>query len=178
MVKHKRGGAYKLRIMTDVTNWSGVLLDREILNYLQVEDIVRVIFEPYNDPRYIQITDILPNGYFKGCISENGGYNVRYCDICREEGIANQGKPLYRCSNICEFDCHLECLKKNPNKKCNCETDELKIEMWPQYLMNGSKIIFKKNNISEIPNWTNNTTKLIETYRNSKNLGYMLTGGR
>lgn len=43
--KNRRGGSYTLRLMSDVTNWSGILLEREILNYLQIGDKVRVIFE-------------------------------------------------------------------------------------------------------------------------------------
>ena len=34
-MSHKRGGSYTLKIMNDITNWSGVLLDRKILNQKQ-----------------------------------------------------------------------------------------------------------------------------------------------
>ena len=54
--------------MTNVTNWSGILLDHEILNNLQIENKVRVIFKPNGETRYITITNIFSNGYFKGFI--------------------------------------------------------------------------------------------------------------
>lgn len=163
MTSHKRGGTYILKIMTDVRNWSGELLDREILHTLQNEDKVRVIFEPNGESRYITITDVFSNGYFKGYIADN--YNNRYCNICNKEGII-KGSPLHYCENwMCSFDCHLNCLSKHPDMICNCNKNIFKIVKWKQYLLNGSIIIFKKNNISEIPNWSKNTEKMIELYK-------------
>jgi len=108
MPKHKRGGSYNLRIMSDVTNWNGTLLDRQILNYLKIGDTVRVIFEPHGEPRYVEITDVLPNGYYKGFIDDP--YSNRYCNICRIGGV-EKGEAMYHCDNwMCEFDCHLSCL--------------------------------------------------------------------
>ena len=181
MPKHKRGGSYMLQIMNNVTNWGGVLLDREILNNLQIEDTVRIIFEQDGSPRYVTITDVLSNGYFKGFI--NDPYNNRYCDICKKEGIV-KGNPLYCCEasyygfGCCDFDCHLDCLEKNPDSICKCDKSKYKIVKWKQYLLNGSIIVFKKNNISEIPNWSKNTEKLIEIYKNKLNKGYFITGYR
>lgn len=162
MPKHKRGGLYSLQIIKDVTNWNGILLDRQILNNLCIGDIVRVIFEPYNATRYIEITNILSNGYFKGFI--NDPYNGRYCNICRQENI--KGDSLYHCPNvwICDYDCHLSCLKKHYEQSCKCNLSLLKHK---QYLLNNSIIIFKKNNICEIPNWSKNTQKQINIYKNS-----------
>ena len=109
MPSHKRGGSYKLQIISNIRNWSGVLLDHRILNNLKIDDIVRVIFES-GEKRYVFITAILKNGYFKGYVNDN--YSNRYCNICRKEGIIKR-MPLYHCENwICDFDCHLECLKK------------------------------------------------------------------
>lgn len=142
MSKHKRGGAYTLKIMSDVTTWGGVLLDREILNHLQIEDTVRVIFESYGESRYVTITDILPGGYFKGYIDDP--YKNRYCNICKS-GEMIKGKPLYRCSNwICDadLDCHLDCLKKHPEMDCNCHRDYYKLVKWEQFLLNGSTLVF------------------------------------
>jgi len=173
---HRRGGAYKLRLMKDVTNWNGVLLNREILNHLKIGDNVRVIFEP-DIPRYITITHILTDGYLMGYVDDD--YAIRYCDICRS-GKMIKGKPLYYCSNqpYCDFDCHLECLAKNPDVKCGCNINGHKLKKRTQYLMNGSVIIFKKNNISEIRDCTKNTAKLIDIYTNPNNIGYMFTGVR
>lgn len=165
---HRRGGSYLLRIMTDVTDWGGTLLDRQILNNLQVGDIVRVIFEDYGAPRYIEITNLLSNHYFKGFI--NDPYHNRYCDICMEE--SRRKDPLHECQNPnCEFDCHMSCLSKNLTKKCSCDISVYKIVKHEQYLLNGSTIIFRKNNISEIPNWSNNTCKQIKYYSHKDNTG-------
>lgn len=131
-----------------------------------MEDTVRVIFEPNGETRYITITNIFSNGCFKGYINDN--YNNRYCNICNKEGII-KGKPLHHCENwMCDFDCHLECLIKHPDMMCNCDRTKFKIVKWKQYLLNGSVIIFKKNNISEIPNWSKNTKKMIEIYQLNK----------
>lgn len=177
MAKHKRGGFYKLRIMADVTNWGGVLLDREILNNLKVGDTVRILFEPLGESRYVEITHVLSGGYFKGFVDDP--YNGIYCNICKEESM-KKGKPLHHCENMwrCQFNCHLDCLKKHPDMVCHCNKNEFKIVPWMQYLLNGSIIIFKKNNISEIPNWSKNTERLIEVYRNKENYGYLVTGTR
>lgn len=70
MVKHRRGGSYTLCIMTDVTDWGGIVLDKNILNFLKVGDVVRVIEEIEGISRYIEITNILPNGYFKGFVND------------------------------------------------------------------------------------------------------------
>jgi hypothetical protein len=175
MPSHKRGGSYSLKIMTDITNWGGTKLNREILNYLQEEDTVRVIFEPYDAPRYITITNVLKNGYFKGVVDDC--YNQRYCDICESDRNIKKGKDMHYCENdLCEFDCHLECIKKYPEKICKCDKNIYKIVKWKPYLLNGSKIIFKKNNICEIPNWSKNTEKLIELYELNKR--YLITGVR
>lgn len=176
VMSHKRGGSYTLKIMNDITNWSGVLLDRKILNYLKVGDTVRVIFED-DQPRYITITNILSNNYLKGYV--NDCYNNRYCNICRKEGIV-KGMILCKCENndLCDFDCHLECLEKNPDIICGCDRNNYKIVKWKQYLLNGSVIVFKKNNISEIPCWSKNTDKLIQIYKNKENKGYFFTGMR
>lgn len=171
--RNRRGGSYTLRLMSNVTNWSGVLLEREILNHLQIGDTVRVIFED-EGTRYIEITNVFPNGYFKGFI--NDPYIRRRCNICREGETKNN--LLYGCTdekygeNLCDWDCHLNCLKKCPElKTCKCKLTRNKFQ-------NGEKIIFKKNNISEIPNWSKNTERLIERYINKDNFGYRVTGYR
>lgn len=174
MKQHKRGGAYNLRIMSDVTNWGGTILDREILNHLQKGDMVRIIIDsyknkPYFSSRYVRITNVLPNGYFKAIIEDS--YNTYYCDYCDKEGT--KGNYLYCCErDCCNFDCHLDCYKKHPEiKYCNCE-------IFKRPFQNGESIILKKNNISEIPNWSPNTRKLIAIYENNENRGYMFTGFR
>lgn len=170
---HRRGGSYDLKVMEDVTNWSGRLLNREILNHIQIGDYVRVIFES-GWPRYIKVTELLSNGVFKGVVDDC--YNNRYCNICREEGLIKR-KPLHYCNNWkCDFDCHLECMKKHPEMVCQCDKNEFPIEKWKPYLLNGSTIIFKKNNISEIPKWSKNTEKLIDIYLSDG--GYLFTGFR
>lgn len=174
MKKHKRGGIYTLCIMKDVTNWNGVLLDREILNHLQFGDIVRVIVEEYKNisfyqGRYARITEVLKNGYFKGEIYDP--YHMRYCNYCLDTG--KKGNYLLCCEEeCCDFDCHADCLKKHPEiKTCDCK-------LIKGMFQNDESIVFKKNNISEIPDWSDNTEKLIEIYRNNKNKGYMFTGVR
>lgn len=170
MTKHKRGGSYKLELLEYVTNWHGKLLDREILNYLQIEDKVRIVFY-HSESRYVCITQILSNGYFKGYICDN--YNNVFCDICDKEGIT-KGNPLYYCENVdnCNFNCHLDCLKKTPDIICKCDRNKYKIVKNVQCLLNGSVIVFKKNNISEIPNWSKNTEKLIKIFER-KNIQYI-----
>ena len=85
--------------------------------------------------------------------------------------------PLYCCENWrCNFDCHLECLKKHPDMLCKCDKNTFKIVKRKQYLLNGSIIVFKKNNISEIPDWSKNTEKMIEIYKLNKR--YLMTGLR
>ena len=173
MAKHKRGGFYTFRLMENITNWCGVLLDREILNHLIIGDVVRIICEtPLQDITYVEITDILPNGYFKGKIHST--YRGTYCNICGIEG--DKKNYLHSCNgyndNLCNFHCHLKCLKKNPEyKKCNCCLKRF-------YLQQNEVVIFKKNNISEIPNWTPNTAKLNEIYVDKNNVGYQITGMR
>ena len=173
MPTHKRGGYYSFRIMKDVTNWSGVILNKEILNHLATGDIVRVLCDyPIDDSTYVEITDILPKGYFKGKI--NTSYKGTYCDFCNLEG--DEKNYLHSCEgeryNRCNFHCHLKCLEKNPEiKKCGCKLKRFNFQQ-------NEVIIFKKNNISEIPNWTNNTRKLIEIYENDENKGYFMTGFR
>ena len=142
------------------------------MDHLKIGDIVRVIFEPYSSPRYIKIINILTDGYFKGFIDDP--YNCIYCDICDNQNLKHD--PLYKCSD-CSFNCHLSCIEKNPTLKCSCEASKF-AKYLDQYLMNNSTIIFKKNNISEIPDWTINTTKLIDIYSNKDNMGYFLTGSR
>lgn len=178
MTQYEEDDTYTLEIMSDVTNWGGVLLDNEILNHLEIEDTVRVIFESYGQPRYVTITDILPDGYFKGYIDDP--YNHRRCNICRS-GEMIKGNPLYRCENSnCnkDFDCHLKCLEEHPYMVCGCDRNKFKLVKWEQFLLNGSTIIFKKNNISEIPDWSKNTERLIEIYKNKENKGYRITGLR
>lgn len=171
MPTHKRGGAYSLEIMTDVTNWIGCVLNREILNHLKVSDIVRVIFLPWGTPRYIEITHIFSNGYFKGVV--NNPYRYHYCNICNKTQEKN--RPLYQCKNYsrCDYDCHLDCYNKHSEMRCDCN---VKLEKKDCHLMNDSVIVFKKNNISEIPNWSKNTERLIEIYKTDKN--YCFTGVR
>ena len=65
--------------MSDVTNWGGTILDREILNHLQKGDMVRIIIDsyknkPYFSSRYVRITNVLPNGYFKANVEDS--YNT------------------------------------------------------------------------------------------------------
>lgn len=172
--RHKRGGSYTLSIMEDVTNWNGTLLDKKILDHLQVEDVVRVIVEEYRgesrwQSRYAKITEVLNNGYFKGEIQDP--YNSRYCNYCSKEG--EKGNYLLQCEyDSCNFDCHPDCLKKHPEiKTCDCKLMKAMFQ-W------GETIIFKKNHISEIPDWSDNTEKLIEKYKNKKNMGYQFTGVR
>ena len=173
MPKHKRGGYYSFRTMNDVTNWSGVILNKEILNNLIVGDIVRVICEyPDTDTTYVEITDVLPNGYFKGKI--NTSYRGTYCNFCNLEG--NEKNYLHSCNgkryNGCDFHCHLKCLEKNPEiKNCDCLLKRFSLQQ-------NEVVVFNKNKISEIPDWSNNTRKLIDIYKHNENIGYKITGWR
>jgi hypothetical protein len=182
-ITHKRGGIFTLRIMNDVTNWNGVSLDIEILNFLKKDDSVRVIFEEnekcyYGTSRYITITDVLPDGYFKGYIDDP--YDRDVCYICDKE--SEKHNYLYHCNcvhcinewNINKY--HKKCfeshMKKHPDDN-TCYCNQKKV-LYQKY----ETIIFKKNNISEIPNWSKNTYKLIEQYKNKDNKGYAFTGFR
>ena len=155
-----RGGSYQLMIMTDITNWHGEVLDKNILEHLNVNDVVRVIFEPNYTPRYIEITHILSQGYFKGVITD--GRDV--CDICKECNV--KGKTMYQCENedSCWYYYHLQCSQKFPMEKCNCNS---KMVQCKPYLLNGSTIIFKRNNISEITSG-GNMDKWIEIYKKGR----------
>jgi len=154
--------------MNDVTNWGGVLLDRRILNELRVGDIVRVISEEWG-ARYVEINNVCKNGYFKGFITDP--YHWMWCNVCDKPG--KKGNYLYGCEgDSCNFHCHLSCLKRQPNAKtCNCKLTK-------PGLQNGEWIVFKKNNISEVPDWSKNTERLIDHYRSKENRGYLLTGWR
>jgi hypothetical protein len=169
MTTHKRGGSYDLQIMTDVTDWSGQLLDKRILDFIKVDDIVRVIIHIKDETytRYINITRVLRNGYFKGQIYS--AYNMKYCNGCNEVG--EKKRFLYGCElDNCNFDCHMDCLKKQPDiKKCACILKKCPFQQ-------GEDIIFKKNNISEVPNWSKNTERLIEQYKCDS--GHPFTGIR
>jgi len=169
---HKRGGSYFLRNMTDVTTWSGVLLDRRCLNELKIDDIVRVIFDT-GETRYIKITNFLSSTHMKGFIRDP--YRCPVCNYCKKVGYDKNF--LYMCDNVitdtyneCDFHIHKKCLNKI-KKSCSCKLIKVPFQ-------NGETIIFKKNNISEIPNWTKNTKKINDIYKNKNNIGYFLTGTR
>jgi hypothetical protein len=163
MAKHKRGGFYTLKVNNIVTNWGGEVLDKKILNFIKVGDIVRILIyrRDYFIKSYIQITHILPDSYFKGFI--NDPYRLSFCDICNEIGYEknflysceeNGEAPLFQTE--CNFDCHKKCLEKYPNAKtCNCK-------LVKRLFQSNEIIIFNKKNIIEIPDWTNNTEKLIQ----------------
>jgi hypothetical protein len=172
-MKHKRGGIYSLRTVSDVTNWCGEVLDKTVLNNLKYGDCVRVMIEPGPTTRYIGITHILKNGYFKGIIQQH--YDNTVCNICRLN--SDTGNSLYSCKRSIEkpdddpcnndYDFHLECLKKHPEeKKCDC-----KIERVHKH-QSGETMIFKKNNISEF--WCNERI----TKKYGKGKGYRFTGVR
>ena len=59
----------------------------------------------------------------------------------------------------------------NKSKTCKLGHRQIKIDV---HYPNGIKIIFKKNNIIEIPNWTKNECKINEIYGTGK--GYLFTG--
>jgi hypothetical protein len=170
---HKRGGFYTFRNMKDVTSWGGILLDRECLNHLRIGDVVRIFCEhPIEESTYVEITDVLPDGHFKGKI--NTTYRGTYCNICKEEGTPKN--YLVSCGgyrdNNCNSHFHPTCLEKQPDAKC-CDCV---LERFP--LQQDEVVIFKKTNIGEIPNWTKNTEKLGEIYGNKENRGYAITGWR
>lgn len=174
---------YTLQVMRNITNWDGVLLDPVILNFLEIGDQVRVIYEQHTP--YISITEKLGNGLFKGYVKDP--YSHYLCEICNQDGIQSQDDPLCTCHKFHWHDnleliyYHYKCLKKNPNIKCKtCSEKGYRrnfVKCFDPWI-NGSIIIFHDYNISEIPAWTKNTHHLTHKFQNKDNMGYLMTGLR
>lgn len=179
---------YRLSISHDITNWNGILLNKIITKYLKVNDIVRLRFK--NEALYVKILNKIRN-IFTGIIFDP--YMQPSCDICNEFEICMEKECscnicknekmckykdniVYSCSS-CRFDkscisTHLKCFDNNKDyKKCDCILVKYKLH-------NYTKVYFTKNNISEIPHWTSNTSLLINKYKNKDNIGYGITGYR
>ena len=177
---HKRG-TVATEIMDDVTNWSGKLLKNETRKKIKVGDIVRIIY-PEGMTRYIYITDILGKQYLKGRIDDPYNACSRvYCNICDDYNADekyNKKYGFYSCwgdehNFTCDFHCHKKCIPKinEINKPCSCPLQKIPYQ-------NGEEMVFKRNCISEIPEWSDNTRNFTELYSHKSNKGYLFTGVR
>jgi len=154
---------YACELSDDVTTWGGELLNPEIRNNLKLTDVVRlrVVYESrggtVTEGLYVGIRKFLDNGYMLGVIDDPYTWNNRpaVCDGCGERGI-----NLY-CCLPCDYDLCDGCVKHLAH------THEHEMVKFKHPYCNGTVIKFKKHNISEIPNWTEHTCKLIEKYKYS-----------
>ena len=157
---HRRGGSYELYKSHRITNWSYDPIDKKCLDKLKIGDIVRVCFLEKNDgfyKKYVRITRQLSRTHFMGVI-DDPYFCDHYCNVCDRN--ANNYK-IYCCEgdldNKCDVHVHEACLIDCP--KCNKPLKKVYIPHG-----NGSKLIFSKSNIVEIPNWTRNTERLFDQY--------------
>ena len=174
-------GTVAIKLMNDVTNWGGQLLKNEAKKNIKVGDYVRIIY-PEGEARYIYITDILGKQYLKGIINDPyyacSRVNCNICDeYCNDEKY-NKKNGFYSCwgdeyNFACGFHCHKKCINKinEINKPCSCLLQKVPYQ-------NGEEIVFKRNCISEIPEWSNNTSNFTELYSHKSNKGYIFTGVR
>lgn len=173
--RRKVSRVYKCKYAPFVTNWSGTYLDRKIRDKLKLGDIVRVMLETNDESmtRYIIIKDI-SDKYLKGTISDpyNGQCSFK-CNICH----TNCNLQVWTCTNgLDEFSgnnkCNYQLCDKCYEKYKHLHNHPFKL--YKHKYCDGTIITFKKTSIMEIPNWTPNTTKLIEKYK--QNYGRLFTG--
>ena len=154
-IKHRRGGAYQLENAAEITNWHYKQLSNECKHQLLIGDVVRIIIDEHK--KYVEITRILSKTHFLGTISDpyKGG-DRGTCNHC-ERWIEPQ--ELMACNgdvhNSCDYHLHKKCHEKLLKNKNAHEHDVSRVKY-----VNGDKLVFKKNNIMEIPNWTENTSNL------------------
>jgi len=170
---HRRGGVCSLTLNNKVTNWGGMVLKRECLKEVMVGDFVRVRISLGNEDwvnRYVRISKVVSKDYFKGYVSDPYIREERArCNKCLNH---IEIKELYACGgefyNACDFHVHLKCCRE---VKCDCGKDLGLVEVkYP----NNTTIIFKRNNIMEIPDWSKNTMYFKEIFGTGR--GYIVTG--
>jgi hypothetical protein len=165
---HRRGGSYKLETAEDVHTWGGAILDKECLQYLKRDDVVRVRLVKSNGfwwNRYVRIQGFLCNNYLYGVVDDpyNGQCHVS-CNNCDEEQEYSKLR-MYGCDgeehNIHNFHLCEKCTK-TLGLYCprNCK---LEVVSRPPFL-DRTFILFKKIHIREVPDWTPNTIDLNERY--------------
>lgn len=187
---HRRGGSLDIRQTSNVTTWGGRLLDPRCRSKVKVGDSVRIILDG-EWPRYILITNTMGKQYLRGFVDDPYYGGARYtCNVCYkrfDRGYnehfntmkLSKGCEFYSCDgdpyNNCDFHCHKSCIPKitNEDKSCNCKLERIPYQ-------DGDKMIFKRNNISEIPSWSKNTYAFDEYYPHpdpsKRGRGYAITG--
>ena len=161
---HRRGGSYELYKSHKITNWAYHPMDKKCLDKIRVGDIVRICFLTKNGfmKRYVQITRQVSRTHFMGCVNDPYIDDIfdddLSCNWCGNHIVVHE---IHCCGgdvdNDCNFHVHKACLKQCPT----CHKVPTKL---PTYDLNGSKIVFAKRNIVEIPNWTHNTELLFKKY--------------
>lgn len=165
-VKKRSSHVYNCIPAPHVTDWSGNVLNTQARKELIVGDIVRVSIDLR--PMYIKICQIQGNHLtgvvddpYRGCF-----YNYYTCDICHNK--LNIKDTIYSDSkNAFDSDYH-EC---SGCHKTSTRCLKLSKPMW----CNGTIVSFKHCHISEIPNWTKNTCKIIDRHI-IPNKSFLFTG--
>jgi hypothetical protein len=162
---HRRGGSYELYKSHQITDWSYDPMDKKCLDKLKLGDVVRVCFleknEYHFDKRYVRITRQLSRTHFMGVVSDPYRCNSD-CRVCGDPVATSSA--IWCCDgdlyNRCDIHVHEECLAQC--RECpRCHNDLKKVHFTYH---NGSKLVFSKSNIIEIPNWTRNTKRLFDWY--------------
>jgi hypothetical protein len=158
---HRRGGSYQLYKSHGITNWAYHPMDRACLEKLKIGDTVRVCFLEGDDgfyKRYVRIIRQLSRTHLMGVVEDPYWCNFT-CNGCGNS--INRTSTIYCCDgdlyNRCNVHVHEACLGICPD--CNMVPKTTRIPN-----NNRSKLVFTKNNIVEIPNWTRNTERLFDQY--------------
>lgn len=166
---------YKCEYALFVTNWHGVYLNKEIRDKLKLNDIVRVIIttDKLYATRYIQIKSI-SDKYFKGVVADPyHGYCFLGCNVCNKScnlqaWSCTNGFDKNDGMNNCNYHLCDKCYKKHG------KSHEHPFKLYKHSFCQGTIVVFKKTNVMEIPDWSSNTTKLIEKYKQPR--GRLFTG--
>jgi hypothetical protein len=155
---HRYTRIYTCEYAPYVTNWNGKLLDKKARDKIKVGDIVRVQIS--DETRYILI-HYIKGEYMTGKIDDPYYGTFRFwCNECNEfcpiEVYSCENELDIWGSNKCNYHCCKKCKSKQKHKH------NLKLIKHP--FPDGTIITFKKNCILEIPDWTNNTRKIINQY--------------
>lgn len=148
-----------------VTNWSGILLNKEARQEIRVNDTIRIQTHEYGTC-YVTIKRI-HNDRMIGILDDPYYHQEAFCNICNYLLDYSQKNYWIEIKEYHVCDKCYKCYQKDKS-----EFTEYKHPNFRQ----GTIVRFKRNDISEIPDWTNNTRKIGNKYRNKNNMGRLMTG--
>jgi len=150
----------------NVTTFNGAILDKMCINDLMVGDIVRIVVKRNNDSLllYTRIIKIFgDNDRYLGIIDDPYfGYSGFTCDVCLKFFDENNG--VFACTDGYS-ECNMHYHKTCATQSFTCEYCYKDIYRLP--FQNGDRVSFERSCIFEIPNWTENTTKICEIHSKS-----------